>query len=357
VTGHASSLADARKHVDDLVRRALRQVLEIVNALTAEDDHVAAIFDHDDREAMQIYEELGFRAASYGDRGATVMDIQQDALDDALRRRRYVPIDELPNYQAGTVLLYVLTRGVAVARRYEKAETAVMALREVVRTRDIEIRSGLRVESAAAIHIILQRCAPLLQRLWNGKNDRVALVQRASHGAKVGYLDRQFASDALRRAVPDVADLADRIARGPHDAMVDVVFRGWGTTQILSLEPSSMRARAVRNFDDEDEALLHAWIVACRDQKRALGLLEKTLDALGPSATASTLLADLIALIRYQWTACAEIAALIPKVRRAAVPLGATPAATRLHGVLVALGQATTERQRGGAINSNGGKT
>ena len=75
---------------------------------------------------MQIYRELGFEA-EVRRHEAMVIDILQKPLDDALARHGWVPLDERPGYSPGTVLLYVLTMGVAVARRFEKGDACVQA--------------------------------------------------------------------------------------------------------------------------------------------------------------------------------------------------------------------------------------
>jgi hypothetical protein len=67
-------------------------------------------------------------------------------------------------------------------------------------------------------------------------------------------------------------------------------------------------------------------------------------------------LAELVALVRHSWQDHAAIQAQIPVVQEASVPLATTPAGARLRGVLMALLQATTERERGGAVNARGGR-
>jgi hypothetical protein len=150
--------------------------------------------------------------------------------------------------------------------------------------------------------------------------------------------------------------MAEGLAAGPIPGTVQCVLNGWGTLQVLHLESRSLGESPPHYFDDRDEKLLHDLIVACRDRKRALGLLEKCRDKIGESSPASASLSELVALMRGSWQDCDAILAKIPIVTEAAIPFGLTDVGKRLRGALVALAQATTERQRGGAVNAPGGR-
>jgi hypothetical protein len=262
------------------------------------------------------------------------------------------------------VLLYVLTMGVVVARRFEKGSAPVAKLREVRRARDVEIRTGLAVEGEAAITVILQWSGSALQTLWDRRHERIALIEKAHHGAKVGYIERDVAVSGLRggatRAPPGDREwyerTAEALAAGPRSGKVACLVEGFGPLQMVWLEESTLAMSAPRPWDDGDEDLLHQWVVACRDQKRALGVLEKCLEKVGEASPASAPLAELVALVRHSWQDHAAIQAQISVVLEASVPFATTPAGVRLRGALLALTQATTERARGGAVNAGGGR-
>ena len=97
------TVAHLTRHVDDLIKTFAPGLIALINMLTAEDPRVAALIDHSDEEAMQIYEELGLGALSKEPNPVTVLDVQQAALDRVLREHNYVPIDEIPGYEPGTV--------------------------------------------------------------------------------------------------------------------------------------------------------------------------------------------------------------------------------------------------------------
>jgi hypothetical protein len=358
-----STLADIATRVDRMIAQYKPVILAILNGLTAESPYVAALFDGADPDGLKIYRDLGFEAP-VDPRVWTVLDILQKPLDGALRKHNYVPIDEQPAYEAGTVLLFVFTMSVVVARRFEKGEADITTLREVRRARDVQFTTRIALEGAAAIEVILQRCAPLLQQLWDRGNERVALIEKASHGAKVAYIERSVAvtglEEAGERAPAGERDsyrhMAEGLAAGPIPGKVHCVFNGWGTIQVLHLESHSLGGSPPRYFDNRDEELLHDMIVACRDRKRALGLLMKCQQKLGDASPAAPSLAELVALLRDAWQDCDAIQAKIPIVTQAAMPFATTDVGKRLRGALVALTQATTERQRGGAVNARGGR-
>ena len=330
--------------------------------LTAESPYVVALFDGSDAEGMQIYRELGFEAeVSAG--SWTVMDILQRPLEAGFRRHNYVPLDEWTDYVAGTVLLYVFTKGVVVARRFEKGDGPLTTLREVKRSRDIELHTNLKVQGIPAFEIMVQKCAPMLRKLWDGDNDRVAWIAWASHGAKVGYVTRAAALTSFRdtaklrrETAPDSATLQDRIAEqlaaGPHPGQINCVITGWSEPLHLRLDVRSLTVHPPREFGARQEDLIRERIEACRDQRRALGLLEKCLDKLGPASPATGPLLDLTALVRHQWQDCSAVLAAIPVVQEAAMTLGLNANADRLRVALLALTQATIERKRGGAMKA-----
>jgi hypothetical protein len=66
-------------------------------------------------------------------------------------------------------------------------------------------------------------------------------------------------------------------------------------------------------------------------------------------------LAELVALVRTAWEDFAAIQRQIGVVRAAADPIASKPAGAKLRGILIALAQATIERERGGAVNASGG--
>jgi hypothetical protein len=251
-----------------------------------------------------------------------------------------------------------------VARRFEEIAGARRGLREVRRTRDVEFEpTGLFVEGAAALEVIVQRCAVTLRGLWDGSDEGVALIQKASHGAKAGFLERGTAIEGLRDAARRVS-LPDRttydgmvssLERGPGDGRIQCILQGWGTVQILNLTRASLDTRSPREFGKPEEDVLQQYIVACRDRKRALGLFEKMLDKLG-STTVSSSLADLLSLLRHDWDDCDGILAKHAVVVEASTHLDPTEATSRLRCALSALWQATTERKRGGVVNARGGK-
>ena len=356
-------LAEVTRRVDRIIADYGAVILAIVNGLTAESPYVAAFFDGADAAGMQIYRELGFEA-EIDPRGGTVLDILQKPLDGALRMHGLVPVDELPGYLPGTVLLYVLTMGVVVARRFEKGPADVAALREVRTARDVEVRTGLAVEGEVAKEVILQRSGSMLKTLWDRSNERIGLIMRASYGVKVGYIERDVAISAVREeataAPPGDREWYERtveaLAAGPRSGKVACLIQGFGPLQMVWLEESSLATSAPRHWGDRDDDLLHQWIVACRDQKRALGLLEKCLDKIGGASPASAPLAELVALVRNSWQDYAAIQAQIPVVMEASLPFAMTPAGSRLRGTLLALIQGTVERERGGAVNARGGR-
>jgi hypothetical protein len=113
-------LADATAHADLLIRKYEVGVKAILDGFTHESRHVGGLFDLGDDEAMGIYRELGIPGDDDGRRdGAMIVDVLHQPLLGAISRRGLVPIDELSVAEEGTVLFYVLTMGVVVARRFE----------------------------------------------------------------------------------------------------------------------------------------------------------------------------------------------------------------------------------------------
>lgn len=354
-------LADVTRRADHLIGLYGAAILSILNDLTAEGPYVAALFDGTDPGGLQIYRELGFEAEVAID-GGTVLDILERPLLQALRKHGYVPIDEPQGYIPGTVMLYVFTRRAVVGRRFEKGAGPVDALREVRRFRDVEVRSGVRLQGNAALAAIVQRAAPMLKQLWTRDGPRVALIERASHGMKVGYVESDLVVETLRNAAKQASGpdrdgclgIAKSVAAGPEPGRVACIIQGFGKKQmdLVWLDEATMLAQAPRSWDAGDDRLLEERITACREQKRALGLLEKCLDKLGEAAPASAPLAELIALVRHSWADCAAIEAQ-SRVVDAAVDAPASPAGTRLRMTLLALAQATAERKRGGVVDAN----
>ena len=285
----------------------------------------------------------------------SVLDIQHAALTAALEKHDFVPIDEIPDYMPETVILYVLTMGVVVARRFEKGTQRITALREVVRTRDVEFKMTLDARGEVAEAMLIQQCTAMLKRLWDGGTERVAIILKASHGAKVGFYDRDVVVGMLRAAPdPEVGRIARSFAAaGPKEGVIHCVIDGWGGFVIRSMDMASFAA--AKPMDRAQEDMLQGWIVACRDQQRALGMFEKCLDKIGPGTPVSEPLADLLALLRHQWASHDAILAQARLLNNAAIPMPNTPARARLLGTLLALTQATAERQRGGSLNIRGG--
>jgi hypothetical protein len=123
---------------------------------------------------------------------------------------------------------------------------------------------------------------------------------------------------------------------------------------VIPLRFLSLPAGHRTGFKDDDARVLHEYIVACRDQRRALGALEKCLDKLSSTSMAS-LLAELVALARHHWDDCDAILAKLEDVARAGRELSNTPAGARLVLVRMAMYQATMDRKQGGAVNAAGG--
>ncbi len=359
------TLADVTGRAETLIAEQAADIERMLEGLTAEDPEVVALFDPEDAEGMQILRELGIDVQGVVDHVAFLLRIRQAELEAAYRRHRYVPIDELPGYEPGTVLLFVFTMKVVVARRYQQRPAgSPPGLREVRRTRDVEIRgAGVSLEGYAAIEFIFQKCSLVLQGLWDGGSDRVALIDSASHGAKVGFIERDVAVDALRSKAPGASakdraaclGMADAIAAGPKAGMITCLMQGWGVVGVHYIKMTSTTVAARQEYATPDVDRLHEYIVACREKKRALGLLEKSLDRIGSSPSSVAAVAELLAMMRHEWQDCAAILAKIPSVVDALLPVFETPEGARLRTILTALFQATTERRRGGAINARGG--
>jgi len=355
-------LADVTSHVDSLISKLEIGIVPIMTKLTAESPYVVALFEGSDPEGMEIYRELGF-TAEIQPGSWTVMDILEQPLEEAYRKHNYAPIDELAGSVPRTVQLFVFTMGVVVVRRFEKGEGPITKLREVKLTRDIELRSTLTLNGPAALEVIGQKCAPMLRRLWDAGSDRVGYIQWASHGAKVGFIDRKAAARGFRenaaqssRDSSHLLRLAEALDVGPQPGELPVVFNGWGAHTLLKLDTRSFTAgKGIREVGPREEDVIHERIVACRDQKRALGIFEKCLDKIGASSPASASLAELVALLRHSWRDCGAISAQIAIVQQDAYRLGPTGAGDRLRGALLALTQATIERRQGGALNTPGG--
>lgn len=357
-------LADITGHVDRLIKQFESAIEAILDGKTAEEPYIGALFDCGDREGMDIYFEVGLEPG--GPPGSyLVLSVLQQPLDEVLTRHRYRPIDELPGYMPGTILFYVFTHGVVVARRFETFAGVRRGLREVRLTRDMELpRTGLSLEGPAAVNVIVQWVSPVLRRLWDGSTDRVALIDRASHGAKVGYIARQSAIASLTRLTEDVttpdrdyfSNKAQSLAAGARPGEIDCIFQGWGPLVVMTLMASSFEVRPnTRTFERRDEDLLAEYITACRDQKRALGIFEKALDKL-TAWHGHGVLAELLAMLRHRWNDCDAILESIKPVLDAFAAAGEPNAnAARLWIAANALWQATTERKRGGAINASGG--
>jgi hypothetical protein len=360
------TLADVTAHAQRLITDLTDGIERLLDGVTAEDAEVVAIFDPADAEGMQILRELGIDVKDASHEHAFVLRLPQVDLEAAYRRHKYVPIDELPGYEPGTVLVFAFTMSVVVARRYQaRPAGSPRGMREVQRTRDVEIwGTGLSLEGKAAIEFIVQKCSPVLLRLWDGSTDRVAIIDSASHGAKTGFVPRDVVVDSLRNVATRAPSrdrdaylgMADSIAAGPKQGMITCLIQGWGGVQIEHLKFAEMAAGEVREHAKSDEDQLREYVVACRDQKRTLGLLEKSLDRIGSSSPPSAAtVAELVALVRHEWHDCDAILAKIPQVMDALLPILTVPAAARLRRILTALLQATTERKRGGAINARGG--
>ena len=98
-------------------------------------------------------------------------------------------------------------------------------LREVKRIRDVEMKTGLTVEGALLLEILINRSAATLRKLRNPGSDRVGLIVSSPHGAKVGYIERSVAIRDLKAAGAEETSLAhqdwyrrmgDDLAAGPQ---------------------------------------------------------------------------------------------------------------------------------------------
>jgi hypothetical protein len=355
-----TELAHVTSRADYLIRLYSVPIKAILANITAEQPYVGALFDSSDDEGIAIYRELGFTAEASRD-SVHVLDVLQAPLEAALRRHNYVPIDERGSYEAGTVLLFVFTGGAVVGRRFEAP--AGKALREVKRNRDVQFVFRGHLDHAAAIQVILERAAPVLQQLWDRGTERVALIESVSHGATVGYISRETAIEGLREAAtrlpPDhvkaCRGMADALGDGSRPGQVPCIIQGWGALELSWLDARSLGTPATRYFDDDAEAVLHEYIAACRIQKRALGLLGKCVDGLGDSPPSAPV-RELVTLLRDAWGDHDAILAKILALHDMAASIFATDAGKRLRVTLLALEQATMERQRGGAVNARGGR-
>ncbi len=357
------TLAQIAERVDHIIATYGAGILHFVNKLTAECPSVIALFDGADADGLQLYKYLGFET-EVPPGSVTVMDILQQALDAALVPFGYEPIDELPGYEPGTVLLFVFTMGVVVSRRFEQGDGTVTKLREVKRIRDVEIKTGLTVEGALAIEVLVNRSAATLRQLRDPGGDWVGLIARSPHGAKVGYIERSVAIRGMRAsgaaaATPADQDwyrrMVDELVARPRAGQFGCLIEGWGPMRHVWIAERLMPAEVQRPLEANGEDLLQELIVACRDQRRTLRLLEKCLDKLGEASAASPSLAELVGLVRPTWADCAAIHDQIGVVMHAFMPTSASQAELRLHRALLALAQATIERKRGGALNTRGG--
>jgi hypothetical protein len=354
------ALAGVRKRVDHLLSVYAVPVRGIVATLTPEGHYVAALFDASDADGMQVHREVGLDSSS-GSATAYVVDVLEEPLQLVFRKHGYDAIDDLGGYAAGSVVLYVFTMGAVVARRFKFPVGA--KLREVRLARDVEFRMTQAFEGRAAMEVIVQRSREALVELWDGGTDRVAFIQSASHGAKVGYIPREVAIGTLRTDAARAGGDDEKVYRGMVEALSDgstdnlpCIFRGWGTQELIWFEPSSLaRSPSQRPFDDSDVDHLQELVVACRDPKRALGLFKKSLESLAASPVAPSL-RELVALVRDDWQNCQAILAKMAVVENAALPVALTEPGMRLRGALAALSQATLERERGGAVNGRGGR-
>jgi hypothetical protein len=358
-------LADITRHVDQLTAKFTQAIEAVLDGKTAEQPYIGALFDCSDPQGMEIYFEVGLQPG--GNPGSYLMlSVLQEPLDQVLAKHNCVPIDETPSYVPGTILLYVFTRGVVVARRYETFAGVRRGLREVRLMRDVQFDpTGLRLEGGPALTLIVQRCGQVLRRLWDRGTDRVALIDWASHGAKAGYIERKLATETLERLSADATgrdrddfrEMAARLAAGGRPGEIDCIVQGFGPLLLIALPTATFEPShpAKRPFGKEDEELLAEYVAACRDRTRALRVFEKALDKL-KAGPAQLLVAELLAALRHDWDDCDAILARVEPAIDALRPSGMRDVSTvRLWLALNGLSQATTDRKRGGAINAVGG--
>ena len=351
------TLAEITKRVDQLVVMYKIPIKGIVESLTPEGAFVGALFDASDTDAMAILRELGFEVTP--PTSAMVMDVMERPLHEAMRRHHYWQLDEI-SWEPETFLFYVFTKRAVTVRRFESGDGP--ELREVRRARDVEFKTKVPLFGTTAREIILQRCGAALKELWDPMGNRVALVERARHGAKVRYVTRKVAIEGLRSPVketpPDFREaflrMADAIEAGPRPGTIECVFQGWGSAELLWLAERSFTAIGPDSFTDRDEEVLIELIVACRDRKRALGLLKNLRETMVPSSI-TPLLVELIALVRDDWDDFDAIVEKAELLMNAAVRESVFDKGFRLRAALLALVHATGDRKRGGPINGRGG--
>jgi len=351
------TLAEITKRVDQLVVTYRIAIKRIVEALTPEGAYVGALFDACDPDAMAILCELGFEVTP--PTTAMVMDVMERPLHEAMRRHHYWQLDEI-SWEPETILFNVFTKHAVTVRRFESGDG--LELREVRRARDVEFKAKVPLFGTTAREVIFQRCAAALKELWDPTANRVALIVRAHHGAKVRYVTRKVAIEGLRSPAketpPDFREaflrMADAIEAGPRPGTIECVFQGWGTAELVLLAERSFAGIEPDSFTDRDEEALIELIVACRDRKRALGLLKTVRGTMVPSAI-TPLLVELIALVRDDWDDFDAIVDKAERLMNAAVRESVFDKGFRLRGALLALVHATGDRKRGGPINGRGG--
>ena len=148
--------------------------------------------------------------------------------------------------------------------------------------------------------------------------------------------------------------MADAIEAGRRPGTIDCFFHGWGTAELLRLAERSFTAIGPDSFTDQHEDALIELIVACRDRKRALGLLKKQRETMVPSSM-TPLLVELIALVRDDWDNFDAIVDKAEHLKNAVVRENVFDKGFHLRAALLALVHATGDRKRGGPINGPGG--
>jgi len=162
----------------------------------------------------------------------------------------------------------------------------------------------------------------------------------------------------MRDGTPDddqryAREVADTLAAGQGEGDIDCLINGWGPIQHVRVQARSLDD-APRFYGDPDEALLLGHIAACRDRKRALGFLKKSLEKLQTSPV-TPLLVELVRLVREDWENCDAILATATEATNVSASENVPDEGFRLRATLVAILQATTERQMGGPINGPSG--
>jgi hypothetical protein len=326
------TLAEVVKRAERLIALGNEQITQIVGSLRADEDRVAVLFDGSDTEGMAIHHELGFVADPTVT--AIVMDLKTEPLFEALRRYKYRPLDE-QGWEPGTVLLYVFTQRAVVVRRFAEGKAKLV---EVRRAREVEFVAPPGLSGSDATDFLIQTCAPIVKTL-HPPADPVAVIEEVPHGARVSLIGREHVVSTLRSPTSNTpgelrdafGKVAEGLTRGGAKTKLDCVLVGWASGQLLRLDTDAHPG------DDE-------LAIACRDQDRALGVFKKRRQKIGESPV-SPLLADLLSVLRSEWTHYDSILAKVALVEAAGKEH--RPEDTGLFEALAALTRATSDRKAG----------